>query len=150
MGSDFEADAVCGGRVSSCSARLGRDERVRTRTARGEGLPGRRRITLGADKGYDTHDFVESCRDLKVTPHVAQNLARAGGSAIDARTVRHPGYAVSQCIRKRIEETFGWMKTIGGLRRTRYRGRQRVQMHAYLVAAAYNLLRIAKLSLAPA
>jgi len=116
----------------------------------GEGLPGRRRITLGGDKGYDTRDFVTSCRALKVTPHVAQNLARAGGSAIDARTVRHPGYAVSQWIRKRVEETFGWMKTIGGLRRTRYRGRQRVQMHAYLVAACYNLLRIAKLSEAPA
>ncbi len=62
---------------------------------------------------------------LKVTPYVAQNLARPGGSALDARTVRHPGYAVSQWIRKRVEETFGWMKTIGGLRRTRYRGRQR-------------------------
>jgi hypothetical protein len=68
----------------------------------------------------------------------------------DARTVRHPGYAVSQWIRKRVKETFGWMKTIGGLRRTRYRGRQRVQMHAYLVAASYNLLRIARLSAAPA
>ncbi|HKM80539.1 MAG TPA: IS5 family transposase [Candidatus Acidoferrum sp.] len=116
----------------------------------GESLPGRQRITLGGDKGYDTRDFVESCRALKVTPHVAQNLARPGGSAIDARTVRHPGYAVSQWIRKRVEETFGWMKTIGGLRRTRYRGRQRVQMHAYLVAACYNLLRIAKLNGAPA
>ena len=81
---------------------------------------------------------------------MAQNLARPGGSAIDARTVHHRGYDVSQWIRKRVEETFGWMKTIGGLRRTRYRGRQRVQMHAYLVAAAYNLLRIAKLTLAPA
>ena len=93
-------------------------------------------------------DFVGSCRALNVTPHVAQNLARPGGSALDARTVRHPGYAVSQWIRKRVEETFGWMKTIGGLRRTRYRGRQRVQMHAYLVAASYNLLRIARLSAA--
>jgi IS5 family transposase len=115
-----------------------------------ERLPGSRRITLGGDKGYDTRDFIESCRALKVTPHVAQNLARPGGSALDARTVRHPGYAVSQWIRKRVEETFGWMKTIGGLRRTRYRGRQRVQMHAYLVAASYNLLRIARLSAAPA
>ena len=111
-------------------------------------LPGSRRITVGGDKGYDTRDFVGSCRALNVTPHVAQNLARPGGSALDARTVRHPGYAVSQWIRKRVEETFGWMKTIGGLRRTRYRGRQRVQMHAYLVAASYNLLRIARLSAA--
>jgi IS5 family transposase len=77
---------------------------------------------------------------------VAQNHARPGGSALDARTTRHPGYAVSQWMRKRIEEGFGWMKTIGGLRKTRYRGRARVQWHAYLVAAAYNLLRIARLA----
>ena len=113
-------------------------------------LPGSRRITLAGDRGYDTRDFVGSCRALKVTPHVAQNQARLGGSALDARTVRHRGYAISQWVRKRVEETFGWMKTVGGLRRTRYRGRKRVQMHAYLVAAAYNLVRIAKLSQAPA
>ncbi len=110
-----------------------------------ERLPGSRRITLGGDKGYDTRDFVADCRTLKITPHVAQNHARPGGSALDARTARHPGYAVSQWIRKRVEEVFVWMKTVGGLRRTRYRGRARVQMHAYLVAAAYNLLRIARL-----
>jgi transposase len=115
-----------------------------------ERVPGRRRITLGGDKGYDTRDFVANCRALAVTPHVAQNQARRGGSALDARTVRHPGYAVSQWIRKQVEEAFGWMKTVGGLRRTRYRGRARVQMHAYLVAAAYNLIRIAKLCPAPA
>jgi transposase len=115
-----------------------------------ERLAGRRRITLGGDKGYDTRDFIAACRTLTVTPHVARNLARAGGSALDARTVHHPGYEISQWIRKRVEEAFGWMKTIGGLRRTRYRGRERVQMHAYLVAAAYNLIRIAKLSPAPA
>jgi transposase len=114
-----------------------------------ERLPGRRRITVGGDKGYDTGGFVDSCRALNVTPHVAQNLSRRGGSALDRRTVRHPGYAVSQWIRKRIEEAFGWMKTVGGLRKTRYRGRARVQMHAYLVAAAYNLLRIARLVPAP-
>jgi transposase len=113
-------------------------------------LPGRRRVTLGGDKGYDTQGFVTGCRALPVTPHVAQNQARRGGSALDARTVRHPGYAVSQWIRKQVEEAFGWMKTVGGLRRTRYRGRARVQMHAYLVAAAYNLVRIAKLCPAPA
>jgi IS5 family transposase len=115
-----------------------------------ERLPGGRRITLGADKGYDTRGFVASCRALNTTPHVAQNQARRGGSALDARTVRHRGYAVSQSIRKQVEEAFGWMKTIGGLRKTRYCGRARVQMHAYLVAAAYNLVRIAKLSPAPA
>jgi len=69
-----------------------------------ERLAGRRRITLGGDKGYDTHDFVEACRTLTVTPHVARNLARAGGSALDPRTMRHPSYEISQWIRKRVEE----------------------------------------------
>jgi len=115
-----------------------------------ERLTGGRRITLGGDKGYDTRDFIASCRALRITPHVAQNHARPGGSALDTRTVRHPGYALSQWVRKQIEEAFGWMKTVGGLRRTRYRGRARVQMHAYLVATAYNLIRIAKLSPAAA
>lgn len=115
-----------------------------------ERLPGARRITLAGDKGYDTRDFIAACRELRITPHVAQNDGRPGGSAIDERTVRHRGYAISQRIRKKVEEAFGWMKTIGGLRQTRYRGRGRVQMHAYLVAAAYNLIRIAKLSPAPA
>jgi transposase len=111
-----------------------------------ERLAGTGRITLGGDKGYDTRDFVALCRELEVTPHVTQNLTRPGGSALDARTTRHPGYRISQRIRKRIEEAFGWMKTVGGLRQTRYRGRARVQMHAYLVGAAYNLLRIARLA----
>jgi transposase len=109
-------------------------------------LPGSHRITLAGDRGYDTRDFVANCRALAVTPHVAQNQARPGGSALDARTVRHPGYAISQWIRKQVEEAFGWMKTIGGLRKTRYRGRARVQLHAYLVATAYNLVRIARLA----
>jgi transposase len=114
-----------------------------------ERLAGSRRITLGGDKGYDTRGFVASCRALNITPHVAQNDARPGGSALDARTTRQPGYVISQWIRKRIEEAFGWMKTVGGLRKTPYRGRERVQMHAYLVGAAYNLLRIARLLAAP-
>jgi transposase len=115
-----------------------------------ERLAGNYRITLGGDKGYDTRDFVATCRGLNITPHVAQNDRRPGGSALDARTTRYPGYAVSQRKRKRIEEAFGWMKTVGGLRKTRYRSRERVQMHAYLVGAAYNLLRIARLVPAPA
>ena len=123
----------------------GRAERRAAIAMADERLAGRRRITLGGDKGYDTHGFVAACRALNITPHVARNEARPGGSAIDGRTSRHPGYAVSQWIRKRIEESFGWMKTIGGLRKTRYRGRERVQMHAYFVAAAFNLLRIAHL-----
>jgi transposase len=121
-------------------------ERRSALTMAEERLPARGRITLAGDKGYDTSDFVASCRTRQITPHVAQNLARPGGSALDARTTRHPGYALSQWMRKRIEEGFGWMKTIGGLRKTRYRGRKRVQMHAYFVAAAYNLLRIARLA----
>ena len=127
----------------------GRAERRAAVASTDERLAGSGRITVAGDKGYDTRGFVAACRELNITPHVAQNLARPGGSALDARTIRHPGYAVSQRLRKRIEEAFGWMKTVGGLRQTRYRGRERVQMHAYLVAAAYNLLRIARLAPAP-
>src|ERR1700760_3651867 len=111
----------------------GSAERRAAITMLDENLPGSRRITVAGDRGYDTRGFVASCRTLRVTPHVAQNQARPGGSALDARTVRHPGYAVSQWIRKQVEETFGWMKTVGGLRRTWYRGRARVQMHAYQI-----------------
>jgi transposase len=103
----------------------------------------RRRITVGADRGYDSTDFVGHCRDAKITAHVAQNTHCR--SAIDGRTVRHAGYAISQRVRRRIEQVFGWIKTVGGLRRSRYRGRQRTQFAAHLVGAAYNLLRIAKL-----
>ena len=85
-----------------------------------------------------------ACRDRNVTPHVAQNTSRRR-SALDARTTRHPGYAVSLKVRKRVEEIFGWMKTIGGFRKTRFRGVERTQLAAYFVGAAYNLLRMAKL-----
>ena len=98
--------------------------------------------TLGADKGYDRGDFVGPLRKAGVTPHVA---ARVKGSAVDQRTTRHPGYALSQRCRKKVEEIFGWMKTVGGFRGTRYRGRDRTGLCAYLVAAAYNLVRICKL-----
>jgi IS5 family transposase len=125
-------------------------ERKSARAMLETALPGSRRITLGADKGYDTAEFVAACRALKVTPHLARNESRAGGSALDRRTARHAGYAVSQRVRKRVEEIFGWMKTVGGLRKTRYRGLDRTQLHAYLVAAAYNLLRISRLSPGPA
>jgi hypothetical protein len=84
----------------------------------------RRRRTLGADKGYDSRDFIVALRALKTTPHVARNT-RNRCSAIDGRTSAQPGYAVSQRIRKRIEESFGWMKSIGGMRKTRHRGRER-------------------------
>jgi transposase len=113
-----------------------------------DNLPGTQRITVGADKGYDTADFVEACRDRNITPHVAQNVARRGGSAIDERTTRHPGYELSQRIRKRVEEVFGWFKTVGGLRRTRFKGKARTQLAALLVGAAYNLTRLARLGAA--
>jgi IS5 family transposase len=100
---------------------------------------------VAGDKGYDTSAFVASCRALNVTPHVAQNERRPGGSALDLRTTNWPGYAVSQRARKRVEEIFGWIKTVGNFRRTRYRGVERTMFAAYLVGAAYNLLRIAKL-----
>src|SRR5215210_8059407 len=101
--------------------------------------------TLGSDKNYDTRECVADQRERGVTPHVAQNTGRRGGSAIDGRTTRHPGYAVSQRIRKRVEEIFGWMKTIGGFRRTRFRGLVRTSLAGYLVGTAYNLLRMGRL-----
>ncbi len=102
--------------------------------------------TLGADKNYDTADCVRRLRAQGVTPHVAQNTANGRRSAIDGRTTSWPGYALSQRIRKRVEEIFGWMKTVGGLRKTRYRGLERVDYVGYLVATAYNLVRLARLA----
>ena len=107
-------------------------------------LKGTRRITLGADKGYDTSGFIEQCRIRNVTPHVTQSCNRRR-SAIDERTVRHPGYAISQRVRKRVEEIFGWMKTVGNFRRTRFKGLARTEFASYFVGAAYNLIRMAKL-----
>jgi IS5 family transposase len=101
--------------------------------------------TLGADKSYDTRDCVAELRRRQVTPHVAQNTS-GRRSAIDGRTTHHVGYAISQCIRKRVEEIFGWMKTVGGFRRTRYRGLERTRLAGYLVATAYNLVRMSRLS----
>ena len=115
-----------------------------------QNLPGTSRITLGADKAYDTADFIATCRVLNITPHVAANDGRRGGSALDRRTLRHSGYVISQQKRKRVEEIFGWIKTIANFRRTRYRGRELTQLAAYLVGAAYNLMRIARLSAAAA
>jgi transposase len=116
-----------------------------------DGLKAKGRITLGADKGYDAREFVGDLRARKVTPHIARNeqvkengtLRRS--SAIDGRTTRHPGYAISLRIRKRIEEVFGWAKTTGGLRKTRHKGTDRVDWVFTLTAAAYNLVRLPKL-----
>jgi transposase len=102
------------------------------------------RITLGGDKNYDTRDFVAELRSLQVTPHVTQNTSNRA-SAIDGRTTRHAGYSVSLRIRKRIEEVFGWMKTVAPLRQTRHRGRERVGWQFTFMAAAYNLIRLPKL-----
>ena len=102
-------------------------------------------ITLGADKGYDAADFVNELRSMNVRPHVAQNNARRGGSAIDARTTRHHGYAASLRVRKRIEEAFGWMKTIAGLRRPMLRGVERVGWAFTFAAVAYNLVCLPRL-----
>ena len=112
-----------------------------------EQIPGTKQVTVGGDKAYDTADFVAECRNLKVTPHVAQNLERPGGSAIDARTTQHPGYAISQRKRKRIEECFGWLKTIALLRKVRHRGIFKVGWAFTFAAAAYNLVRMRNLAI---
>lgn len=105
---------------------------------------GLRPRTVGGDKGYDAESFVAAVREAGVTPHIAQNTSKRR-SNIDGRTTRHAGYGVSQRLRKRIEEIFGWAKTTGGLRRTRYRGIERTQHWAYMVGAAYNLVRMTRL-----
>jgi IS5 family transposase len=107
-------------------------------------VAGTGRITLGSDKAFDVAEHVANLRDMNVTPHVAQNATNRT-SAIDGRTTHHPGYALSQRIRKRIEEAFGWIKVPGGLRKTRHRGLERVGWTFTFTAAAYNLIRIPKL-----
>jgi transposase len=102
-----------------------------------------RAVTLGADKGFDAEDFINELRAMKVTPHVAQNQTRR--SAIDGRTTRHPGYAASQRVRKRIEEAFGWIKTVAGQRKTRFRGVERVEFAFTFAAMAYNLVCLPRL-----
>lgn len=108
-------------------------------------LPGKGPKTVGADKGYDMRDFIAGCRKRGVTPHVASNVAHQGGSAIDGRTTRHASYRASQVVRKRIEEHFGWGKTIGRIRQTVYRGLQRVDQHFKLTMTASNIVRMARI-----
>lgn len=105
-----------------------------------------KRVTVGADKAYDTRGFVKACRDIHVTPHVAQNTKRVGGSAIDARTTRHAGYEVSQRKRKRIEQCFGWGKVIGPMRQVMVQGLAKVDQLMTLTMAAYNLTRLRNLA----
>ena len=111
-------------------------------------LTGTEAVTVGGDKGFDTRDFVKECRNMRVTPHVAQNHARPGGSAIDGRTTRHAGYAVSQRKRKRIEECFGWLKTIALMRKLRHRGVCKVDWIFTFACAVYNLVRMRNLAAA--
>src|SRR5689334_7730768 len=115
-----------------------------------EQIEGTQPLTVGGDKGFDTRDFVKECRHMRVTPHVAQNLERRGGSAIDGRTTRHPGYAISQNKRKRIEECFAWLKTIALLRKVHHRGLCKVHWIFTLACASYNLVRIRNLAAAAA
>jgi transposase len=110
-----------------------------------ERVEGAERITLAADKAYDTKEFVSEMRGMNVTPHVSQNTKRPGGSAIDGRTTRHEGYQVSQRKRKRIEEVFGWIKTVGTLRKTRHRGLETLRWVFTFTATAYNLVRMRNL-----
>jgi len=107
---------------------------------------GTQRITVGGDKNYDTREWVRKLRKIGVTPHVAQNTERRGASAIDARTTRHPGYQISQQKRKRIEQSFGWMKIIGMLKKVKLRGREKVGWLFTFVGAAYNLYRLGRLA----
>jgi hypothetical protein len=109
-----------------------------------------RPVTLGAAKGFDTRDFVAELREINVTPHLAQNTSNGRRSAIDGRTTRHAGYAVSQRIRTRIEEAFGWAKTVAGLRKARHRGLAKIDWQFTFAMAAYNLVRLPKLFAAAA
>jgi transposase len=113
-----------------------------------EQIAGTKPVTVGGDKGFDTQEFVKECRHMRVTPHVAQNLERRGGSAVDGRTTRQAGYAISQRKRKRIEECFGWLKTVALLRKVRHRGVCKVHWIFTLACAAYNLVRMRNLAAA--
>lgn len=132
---------VVDGEVSQASSDAERESAFSMMVARGA----RRRLTLGADKAYDTQGFVSELQALNVTPHIARNLERRGGSAIDGRTTRHAGYELSQVARKRIEEVFAWAKTVGPMRKTKFRGVVKVDFQFVFTLAAYNLLRMSNL-----
>lgn len=129
--------------VTQATGTAERDAAIKMTARRGS----RRRITVAGDKGYDTRDFVAALRELRATPHVAQNTT-GRASAIDGRTTQHWGYGVSQVIRKRVEEIFGWGKTVGGLARSRLRGLSRVASQVFTTLTAYNLVRLASLTAA--
>jgi transposase len=132
--------------MSAVTEADGYAERETAKAMIGKVAPRKRRITVGADKNYDTFGFAEAMRELNVTPHVTQNTTKKGRiSSIDGRTTRHSGYAVSQKFRKRIEEVFGWLKTVGLFRKTRYRGVKKINWHFTLAVVAYNLVRMRNL-----
>jgi len=132
--------------VNSCVTQASGRAEPEAALAMVEEIPGWHRITLGADKGYDRKELVKEMREHRVTPHFACKQT----STIDQRTTRHAGYAISQRKRKRVEEIFGWVKTIGGQRKTRYRGVARVDWMFSLALAGYNLVRMRNLASAPA
>lgn len=134
------ADAM----ATQADGRAERDAAMLMLEAQWKRAPGRRR-TVGADRAYDVREFVDVARELGTTPHVTQNVARSGGSAIDARTTRHPGYAMSQHARPRIEPAFGWLKTIAWMRKVKLRGLAKVDWLFVFASAAFNLLRLPKL-----
>jgi hypothetical protein len=131
--------------VDSCVTQATGTAEREAALAMAEAIPGQPRVTLGADKHDDTHDFVRDVRELQVTPHVAQTTS-GRSSAIDGRTTRHPGYAVSQRKRKGVEEIFGWLKTVGLLRKVRHRGIARVGWIFTVAAAVDNLVRMRTLA----
>ena len=128
--------------VTEASGRAERDAAIEMLN---RAVPGGRRITLGADRGYDAKEFVQRLREHDVTPHIAQQSRPNRRSAIDRRTTRHPGYAISIGIRRRVESIFGWMKSFAGLKRSRFRTRRRTELFAHIAAAAYNLVRMRNL-----
>lgn len=147
----FGAHALMENRNGLCVDILVTDALTKETSAAREILERQRRrhlrpASLGADKGYHHRDFVEHLRSRGIAPHIAQIKGRKMPGLLDARTTRHESYRISQRKRKRVEEIFGWMKSYGGLRRTMMRGLERVRLHAYIVAAAYNLLRISRLA----
>lgn len=145
---DFDVTEASGTAERTTGLEMVDRERTRRKKKRKQAKASRRRsrrgrrITLAADKGYDTRDFVRGCRERGATPHVAQNQHARRRSAIDGRTTRHPGYRQSARARLLIEKIFGWMKTAGGFRRSRFRGRARTRASGLLVAATFNLMRI--------
>lgn len=151
---DFEVTSATGTAEREAAIRMLNRERDRRHKRKARKRPGKsakgkergRRLTVAADKAYDTRDFVRACREAGWTPHVAQNQSARRRSAIDGRTTAQPGYAASTKARMLIEKIFGWSKTIGGFRRTRFKGLDRTEVAGFMVVSAYNLTRIERMT----